>query len=140
MKIHRALVPGLILLGLVAFSAQPAQAQKGDRNKLTIEEITEKDDITTALEAIKRLRSNWLRIRSSGIAGSSADDRYSSGKPGLAVYVDDTRMPGGVDDLKAVLVEEIVEISFMSGNNALARYGNGHEYGAIFVKTKRGLP
>ncbi|MEK7380796.1 MAG: hypothetical protein AAB075_07295 [Gemmatimonadota bacterium] len=140
MKIHRALVPGLVLLGLVALSAHPAQAQKGDRNKLTVEEIAEKDGISNALEAVKRLRSNWLRIRSSGIAGSSSDDRYTSGKPELAVYVDDTRMQGGVEDLKGVRVDEIVEISFMSGNNALARYGNGHEYGAIFVKTKRGLP
>jgi len=24
----------------------------------------------------------------------------------------------------------------MSGTDALARYGNGHEYGAIFVKTR----
>jgi len=140
MKIHRALVPGLVLLGLVAFAAQPAQAQKGDRNKLTVEEIAEKDGIANALEAVKRLRSNWLRVRASGIAGSSFDDRYSSEKQELAVYVDDVRMLGGVNDLKEVRVEEIVELSFMSGNNALARYGNGHEYGAIFVKTNRRLP
>ncbi|MEK6687386.1 MAG: hypothetical protein AABZ01_02850 [Gemmatimonadota bacterium] len=140
MKIHRALVPGLVLLGLVALSAQPAQAQKGDRNKLTIEEIVEKDGIPNALEAIKRLRSNWLRVRSSGIAGSSASDNYSSGKPELAVYVDDVRMHGGVNDLKEIRVGEIEEISYMSGNSALARYGNGHEYGAIFVKTNRRLP
>ena len=140
MKLDRALVPGLVLLGLVALSAQPAQAQKGDRNKLTIEEIVEKDGIPNALEAVKRLRSTWLRIRASGIAGSSDDDRFSSGKPEIAAYVDEIRMQGGVDDLKEVQVSEIVEISYMSGNNALARYGNGHEYGAIFVKTTRRLP
>lgn len=140
MRIHRALVPGLVLLGLVTFAAQPAQAQKGDRNKLTVEEIAEKDGIANALEAIKRLRSNWLRIRASGIAGSSASDNYSAGKPELAIYVDDVRMQGGVNDLKEIRVGEIEEISYLSGNNALARYGNGHEYGAIFVKTNRRLP
>ena len=140
MRVHRALVPGLVLLGLVAFAAQPAQAQKGDRNKLTVEEIAEKDGIANALEAIKRLRSNWLRVRASGIAGSSSDDRYSSGKQELAIYVDDVRMQGGVNDLKEIRVGEIEEISYMSGNNALARYGNGHENGAIFVKTTRRHP
>ena len=62
MRMHRALVPGLVLLGLVTMAAQPGYAQKGDRNKLTVEEIAEQGDIANALDAIKRLRSNWLRV------------------------------------------------------------------------------
>lgn len=140
MRIHRALLPGLALLGLVTLAAQPAHAQKGDRNRLMAEEIAEKDDISNGLDAVKRLRSNWLRVRSSGSIGATSNDNYASDKPEPAIYVDDTRMPGGVPELKNVLVREIIEMSYMSGNNALARYGNGHEYGAIFVKTTRRLP
>jgi hypothetical protein len=140
MRMHRALLPGLVLLGLVTLAAQPAHAQKGDRNKLTAEEIAEKDDISTGLDAVKRLRSNWLRVRSSGSIGATASDNYGSDKPEPAIYIDDTRMPGGVADLKSIQVREIIEMTYLSGNNALARYGNGHEYGAIFVKTTRRLP
>lgn len=143
MRPYRALLPGLALLGLVSLAAQPAHAQKGDRNRLTAEEIAEKDGISTALDAVKRLRPNWLRVSPSGIDPLNSGSRgnsFSTGKPEPAVYLDEARVHGGVAALREIRVGEIAEMAFLSGSTALARYGNGHDYGAILVKTTRQLP
>jgi len=111
--------------------------QNTDRNKLTAEEIAEKPEYRNALEVIRMMRANWLRPRPSGNFGSSASDRYASGRAEPAVYIDNNRIHTGVLELGNVRTSEILEIRYLSGNNALARYGNGHEYGAIFVETTR---
>lgn len=140
MNVRHLLIPALAIVGLATLTAAPADAQRRDRNKILAEEIAEQTDISNALDAVKRLRSNWLRVRASGSIGATAGDNMSTGKAEPAVYIDDARAPGGTDELKNVHVSEIIEMTYLSGSAALARHGNGHEYGAIFVKTKRRLP
>jgi hypothetical protein len=65
--------------------------------------------------------------------GSSSGGTYVS----AIVYIDDIKQPG-VDDLKSVRAGEVKEIRYLTGTEASGRYGQGHEGGAILVKTNRG--
>ena len=64
---------GLVAGLAVAAPTSNASAQKNDRYRLTLEEITERKDVTNAYEAVQRLRSQWLKTaRSRGSLGSGA--------------------------------------------------------------------
>ncbi len=65
--------------------------------------------------------------------GSSSGGTYVS----AVVYIDDIKQPG-IDDLKSVRAGEVKEIRYLTGTEASGRYGQGHEGGAIMVKTNRG--
>ncbi len=55
------------------------------------------------------------------------------------VYLDEMRY-GGVSDLRNLRVDELVEIRFITANEAIVRYGNGHEYGALLITSTRRAP
>src|SRR4026207_1452644 len=94
MRMHR--LTALALAGIAApvlaalraaqdVELKPAKVKR-DKNVLTADEIAERPDLTTAYDAIKLLRPNFLRTvrRASAMAGTGA---YSSGatdpyKPG----------------------------------------------------------
>jgi hypothetical protein len=126
-----------LLTGAGLLAGPAAWAQKGDRYKITVEDIASKPDLKDAYDAVRQLRANWLRVRASGSVGATSGGAYSSGAREPAIYVDDIRMQGGVNELKNIRISEVVEMRWLSGTDALARYGNGHEYGAIFVSTTR---
>ena len=65
--------------------------------------------------------------------GSASGGSYVS----AVVYIDDIKQPG-IDDLKSVRAAEVKEIRYLTGTEASGRYGQGHEGGAILVKTNRG--
>ena len=73
-------------------------------------------------------------------AGGSSPYGGSSGGASTSLlpvlYFDDVKQDN-VDQLKNVLVADLVEIRYMGGTEASGRYGSGHEGGAILVKTKR---
>ena len=68
---NRLFRSAVALGGLVAFLAVPASAQevelkpekkpKPDKYLITAEEIGERADLTNAMDAVKRLRSSWLK-------------------------------------------------------------------------------
>lgn len=70
----RMLVVGMLVLGAaVSQGAAPAEAQKKDRYRLTLAEIDERQDLVTAHDAIRQLRSQWLKpARPRGDFGSGA--------------------------------------------------------------------
>ncbi len=113
-----------MLAGLLVLSACAASSQAGgparDRNRITAAEM-EAVNARTAMDAVRRLRSSWLR----GVGGA---------RP--VVYVDNIRM-GGLEVLERMAVEDISELRFMSGPDATTRYGTGHMGGAILVSAKR---
>lgn len=64
---------GLVVGLAVAAPTSNAAAQKNDRYLITIQEITDRKDLTNAYEAVQRLRSQWLKTaRSRGSLGSGA--------------------------------------------------------------------
>ena len=58
---------------LVAVGVTPATAQKKDRNLIMADEIKERSEISNAYDAVRMLRSPWLRVaRSKGGIGSAS--------------------------------------------------------------------
>ncbi len=134
----RPLMTALLLAGIAVLAAPTAvEAQRGDRNRLTAEEIAEKPEITNAYDAVRVLRPNFLRVRSSG--SWRTESGAGPGARGPVVYLDEMRY-GGVSDLRNLRVDELVEIRFITANEAIVRYGNGHEYGALLITSTRRAP
>jgi hypothetical protein len=94
-------------------------------------------------QTIRRLRSNWLNAR--GAMGtptlttdpttsmSRADD---AGEVQIQVYIDGARSMTGLESLKDMSVEMVLEIRHMNGRDATTLYGTDHGYGAILVTTR----
>lgn len=136
---------------------KPAAKVKRDKYVLTAEEIAERPEITNAYDAVKLLRPNFLKTTrakasyGSGSSGGSggAPDPYkpgggtSGGSYGSSsafltavLYTDEIKQPD-LDQLRSVVVGEIVEIRYLAGTEAASRYGSGHEGGAILLKTRK---
>jgi len=84
-------------------------------------------DTPTALDAIQRLRPQYLR--SASVPGAA---------DGPVVYLDGIRLAGGVEALRDIAATTIREIRRLDALDATARFGAGHQGGAIVVTTKRG--
>lgn len=64
--------------------------------------------------------------------GFPLDDK----NPGGAVlYINEIKQRS-LEDLKTILVGDVLEIRYMSGSQAAGRFGPGHENGAVLLKTK----
>lgn len=102
---------------------------------ITTEEIAERAPTAQhAQEIIERLRPQWLRPRRGAVSMSGMTTT-----PAIRVYLNDIRQQGGVDVLRTILRDEVVELRFVNGVDASARYGVDHELGAVLVRThKRG--
>jgi len=97
-------------------SSQPPPA---DRNVITPEEFTQRR-FSTVYAAIETLRPNWLALR--GPEGE------------VQVYLDEQHL-GGVRTLMTIPVPNVQSIRHLDGIAAAARYGRGHDQGAILVFT-----
>ena len=174
--------------GAQSVDVKPTQKVKRDKYVLTAEEIAERPDITNAYDAVKLLRSPFLKATRAkgGITGSYTSDGYrpdvigkpvgtrgggstgsgtggSGGEPpavptgssgsgdktseyGSAsgggssttavLYIDDVKQTE-VEELRNVPAAAVVEIRYLTGNQAAGRYGAGHEGGAILLKSNR---
>jgi len=175
--------------GAQSVDVKPTQKVKRDKYVLTAEEIAERPDISNAYDAVKLLRSQFLKATRAkgGITGSYAGGGYRPDVIGKAVGTrgggssgsgtggsageprPDAGLPSGsggdktseygsasgggssttavlyIDDVKQTEIEEmrnvpaaaVLEIRYMTGNQAAGRYGAGHEGGAILLKTNR---
>lgn len=175
--------------GAQSVDVKPTEKVKRDKYVLTAEEIAERPDITNAYDAVKLLRSQFLKATRAkgGITGNYAGGGYrpdvvgkpvglggssssggtggSTGEPkpegGLSpggsggdkaseygsasggsnsivavLYIDDVKQTE-IEEMKNVPAPAVVEIRYMTGNQAAGRYGAGHEGGAILLKTNR---
>ncbi len=118
----------------------PALAQKrGDRALLTRSDIEEGGGgLTTAFEAIQRLRPNWMRPQVGRTASSGMldglGDRSSATPREPIVYINEVRQPN-LEILRTVQSIKVVEMKFLDQNRAVQMLGPGHEAGAILVTT-----
>ena len=91
-----------------------------DRESLRPEEWGSRN-FYSAYDAIAALRPMWLSKR--GPDGA------------IQVYVDDNRL-GGIEVLRNVRTTSISLIKHLDGIQAAARYGLGHDQGAILISTR----
>ena len=133
----RIVVLSLAILSLLV-AATPAAAQKrGDRSLITRQDIDEAGTgLTHALDAVQRLRPNWLRPPSGRAASSGMLDGLSTSTSTIAtepiVYIDDRRQPN-VETLRTIQIGQVKEMKYMDQNRAIQMLGPGHEAGAIMV-------
>ncbi len=129
----------LLVLPTLAFltaavSTAAAQKPKYDRYVISAEEIRG-SGVTSAYEAIERLRPQFLRtLRSSGLADPYAYDP-SARAPGVVLFLDDTREPQ-VEILKHIAAEAVQEIRYYRPTEAGGRLGVLDGSAAIVVTLK----
>lgn len=111
-----------------ATATQQSSRPRTSRDLITAEELAS-IDAQTALQAVQRLRPNFLQTR------GGASMSITSGPVNVVVYVDQTRM-GGPNTLSQIPVTEIREIRYLNATDATQRYGTGHGAGAIIVTRK----
>lgn len=114
---------------------RPLVAQRFQKNVLTAAEIDNGAQITTAYDAVSRLRPMWLNpsdvtIQSAGTVGQSVQIAK------VRVYVNDFNV-GDVDYLKSVAAESVQEMRFLSQNETASRYGPTDGQVAIVLTLKK---
>jgi hypothetical protein len=100
--------------------SSPGATPLVDRNTLTAVELNQRS-FYSAYEAVEALRPLWLNSRPRGGA--------------VQVYIDENRL-GGLEALRTVRIASVDLIRYMDGIQATARYGRGHDGGAILVTTR----
>ncbi|HET7251651.1 MAG TPA: hypothetical protein VFI79_17535 [Gemmatimonadales bacterium] len=114
---------------------RPLVAQRFQKNVLTAAEIDNGAQITTAYDAVSRLRPMWLHpsdvtMQSAGTVGQSVQIAK------VRVYVNDFNV-GDVDYLKSVAAESVQEMRFLSQNETASRFGPTDGQVAIVLILKK---
>lgn len=99
-----------------------------NRNVITAVEI-EKSGASSALEAVQRLRPHFLSTR-------GAQSIQDPNPPLPIVYLDGARL-GLPNSLAMISAASVATIEYLSSIDASARYGMGHQGGAILVTSRR---
>ena len=118
----RLLASSLLASVLLACASAPGAGSTNATGPITAEEIAAAN-VPNAYEAVSRLRNAWFRDRSGGGSETRAP----------LVFVGETRQINGVDDLRNFRAQEIAEIRFVRGADAVSRWGMDGRGGAIFV-------
>lgn len=121
-----ALVVGLLASPGCA-SSGTSRGTSGSSNALTAEQLMETGE-DNLLDAIRRLRPQWLRVR--GPSRSPA-----LGPVEVAVFVDDVRS-GGASALSRIQIESVASVEFISATDATTRYGLNVAGGVISVRRR----
>lgn len=142
------IVAGAVLAVLPLDSAVAQKAPKRDPYTLTAEEIAATPDLSTAYDAVQRLRPRFLRadkvssgsgpgapIVSNGDATTSDPAGGDSRSQGIAVIVDGVRRGGGVAELRQIKASAVERISYLKAHEASGRYG-ADQSGVIEVTTR----
>jgi len=119
----------MLVTSCASSGADPAGAGSGNaRHTLTREQILDTQE-PTLLEAVRRLRPNWLRARGPA--------RSAMGLVTVAVYVNDVRR-GGVASLRDIRPESVGSVEFIPATEANTRYGLQVAGGVISVRLVAG--
>jgi hypothetical protein len=92
-------------------------------NTLTQRELSENRMAGSLLDALTRLRPNFLR-------GRDPERRPD-------VYFDDSRIPNGISELRTIRPESVHEVRYLNAMEATLRYGILQNSGAIVVILSR---
>lgn len=119
-------------MGLIATAcATVPQAQLGSRTPLRSPYLLSASElagvkVNSAYEAIQKLKPNFLE----GMRGQDFINRV--------VYLDGTRLRGGLENLRTIEASSVRQIVFLSAIEASGRYGPGNGAGALLVTTWAG--
>lgn len=127
---RRRLVTALLMTATAACASPGAPPPPRVQSDLITQEELERTDVSSLLQAIQRLRPNWLHSR-----GQVSITNRSAGDP--VVYLDETRL-GGLTTLEQLSVTEIREVRRLSAGEATNRFGTGHAGGAIVARRRTG--
>ena len=117
----------LLMLTLAACASMQGQAEGTSRDTITRTDITAYvGTYSNAFQLVERLQPQWLRKR-----GRASVSTVAEGD--IVVYLDDVRV-GGPEALREISLEGLVEIRYLNAAKA-ARYGTGHQHGAILLRT-----
>lgn len=111
-----------------------ARPRRGDRNRLTQDDIATAGGGATALDVIRRLRPQWLNPPPGRMASSNVG-ATGGGSTAIVLYVDDVRQPELEMGLQQVPLAKVFEIRYLDQNRAVQMRGPGHEAGVIEVTT-----
>jgi len=124
--LHRLVISVCVVVLACAQATQTA-ATTTSRQALLGDEI-HAASVTTAYQAVARLRPEWLRQRG----------RMSMRDPGagaVVVYVNGLR-EGGATALDGIAAETVFAMEYLNGSDATTRFGTGHSGGAILVQLR----
>ena len=107
---------------IAALGCHVNQIAPRDSERLTQEEML-REHFTNVYDAVASLRSGWLTVR-----GTDSFTQPSQ----IWVYYDETRL-GGVDEMRAVIVNSVASVRHYNGVDATMRWGVGHNAGAIQI-------
>jgi hypothetical protein len=120
-----------LALVLAACGSTGQGYERKSRNHITAEELGSRE-FGSAADAIRYLRPAWFRVLHRHGAERTL---YPAG--GLQVYIDGNYL-GKVEILETLRVHHIQSLRFLSPGEAMTRYGQGHQDGAIVVTTTTG--
>jgi len=126
MMLQRLAIAVCVAALACAQATQPARTTRS-RRVLPGDDI-QAASVATAYQAVARLRPEWLRRRG----------RISVRNPGagaVVVYLNGMRQ-GGAGELHAIAAEAVVEMEYLSGQEATTRFGTGHGGGVILVRLR----
>jgi outer membrane cobalamin receptor len=115
------------LLAFTVACASMKQKNSSDRNVITAAEI-EAADANTAYDVIVKLHANYLHSR-----GANSILLKQNKEP--TVYLDQVEF-GSINTLRSIPASNIAEIRFVSGWDAMTKYGSDHAAGVIQVFTR----
>ena len=117
-----SLLAVVVLGSACASSGQPDQARpRRDRNLITADELSGLT-VSSAYEAVRRLRPAWLQAR-----GRS---------PLPVIYRDNARWGSDPRSLENIRIDAVRQMRFLSASDATTRYGTGFAGGVILVVTR----
>ena len=139
----------LVSVGSVSSVSSVVSAQEQTKKRTDTRLITRSDlddagtMVTTAYDAVTRLRPQWLNPPRGRIGGAAGLDQFSSANPDAKaprIYIDDVLQPTGMDMLRTFPVRDIAEMRYLDQNRALQLLGPGNEAGVIQLTTARRRP
>jgi hypothetical protein len=104
-------------------------ATAGEANVITAPELS-RSRAANAYDAIRHVRPELLRNRDAGSVLF-----FSARRPVVAV---DDSLAGGVEVLRAIPIDEVARIEYLSAWKAAKRYGSGYENGIMLVTRRTG--
>ncbi|HEY8832775.1 MAG TPA: hypothetical protein VIM21_09690 [Gemmatimonadaceae bacterium] len=116
---HLYLMTAAALMGCAATNSAPSSgAPTRKANILTFDEISAAHaDVTTAYDAVARLRPNWLASHGvTSAIGGGTDTEYAT------VFIDGQPY-GGIESLRNIPVYHVGEFRYYSITEAGAKYG-----------------